>query len=361
MFHPRCFQAMTHRSSYHVLAAVKNVIKPCSLFLCLLVNTAAVVSGAEYEVDGQIDQTIFKQDGTVQKVRKATFTVFVSSCSWLIQTIDLDNSGKPIMKDETACTNGQVIYEVDELIANDAARNGRGPRNFAYTWSNNIPVGQSDDYFVCHTWLMFASGCYFQNLSTNKLTPVYDYNASVVVNPGLKRKAKWELSNGPGSLPSKVIYYRDNYASVTDATYIATGFTNAGRVTIPSGFVFELNAGLEISNGRFLPIDTNTTSRIRKRAVGTVTAVRPYCSRKDLIPMARGLTMFNDQRLGSATNRLHYRIQDGVRWVSVEEAKKLVIQQSAKPKPLSRGIVAIMLLLPTAAFILFLWLNRKKG
>ena len=49
--------------------------------------------------------------------------------------------------------------------------------------SNNVPVGEADDDFLCHLWLMFASGCYFENLATNWLTPVYDINASVIGIP----------------------------------------------------------------------------------------------------------------------------------------------------------------------------------
>ena len=161
--------------------------------------------------------------------------------------------------------------------------------NFATIVSNSVPVAQMDDYLVCHLWLMFASGCYFKDLSTNWLTPGYDLNASTLVDPKLKREAKWELINGPGSLPLSVDYLETsrlgNTPERTNASYLATGLTNAGAVKLPSGFVFEQKFST------------------RKRAVATVTDVRPVCSRSDLLPATSGKTVVDDRRLAAEAVR----------------------------------------------------------
>jgi hypothetical protein len=120
---------------------------------------------------------------------------------------------------------------------------------------------------------MFASGCYFEKLTNNWITPVFNMNASVEVNPGLRQAAKWELINGPGSLPSNVDYLT---GGIVDARYTTAGLTNAGNVQIPNGFVFEWG---------------------RERAVATVRAVRPVCTRSDLLPSATGHTTVEDRRL----------------------------------------------------------------
>ena len=83
------------------------------VLVILLLIASVTVSAAEYELDGEIVQRLFRQDGGVQSVQQVAFAVFVKDCSWLIQTIDHDESGNQFIKRETACVNGTEIYEVD--------------------------------------------------------------------------------------------------------------------------------------------------------------------------------------------------------------------------------------------------------
>ena len=339
--------------------------------LCLLLGTCVKTSAAEYEVDGQIEQTLYKMDGSVQSESKSRFTVFVKDCSWLIQTTNLDGNGDPQTVNETASTNGGVIYSLDRR---PVGRNGVLALNFGNIYSNTVPVGEDDGYFICHLWLMFASGCYFENLATNWLTPVYDLNASASVDTNLRRDAKWELINAPGALPLKVVYLDHNRNGadrdevITNATYAVTGVTNAGELKIPSGFLFEQRVGdrffTRFAPGTIMPGESAPTYRIRKRAVATVTAVRPYCSRAEFVPTAKGNTQMLDERLARVPNsnpRMYYRFPDGVRWLSVEEARKWAAAQTPPKNPPPKPIVVVILLVP-AAVVLSLWLlNRSKG
>ena len=102
------------------------------VFFCLLLNGVVTVSAAEYEVDGQIEQTLYNWDGSVQSVEQAKFTVFVRDCSWLIQTTYLDKDGKPFAIDETACTNGGLIYSWEWTLAKTHAAG----RNFGLNGAN---------------------------------------------------------------------------------------------------------------------------------------------------------------------------------------------------------------------------------
>src|ERR1017187_9997778 len=88
--------------------------------LCLLLGTFDKTSAAQYEVDGQIEQTLYKMDGSVQSEGKTPFTVFVNDASWLIQTTNLDVDGNPLTVVETASTNGGVIYSVVVQIDKNA-------------------------------------------------------------------------------------------------------------------------------------------------------------------------------------------------------------------------------------------------
>jgi hypothetical protein len=313
-------------------------------------------------VDGEITQTIFKFDGSVQWVSKSDFTVFVRDCAWLIRTANYDSSGKPVLVLETGCTNGAEVYELSSQPPGSRGHAALGP-NMAKIIPSALPIGQTDDYVVCHLWLMYASGCYFGGLATNWVTPVYDLNASVVVHPELKREAKWDLCGGVGSLPLNITYFRQ--AGLPHATYTASGMTNAGEVLIPSGFVFEQRVGGNFAPGMGNTAETKASYRIRKLAIVHVTAVRPVCSRSDLAPEATDRTMVMDQRQASMTNKYptQYDVQNGVEWVSVEKAKQLSAQQHAVSKaPHKATAVFYALLLSVSAVFLFFLsrLNPKR-
>ena len=335
---------------------------------CWLLGTFIKTSAAQYEVDGQIEQTIYNVGGSVQSEGKSRFTVFVNDCSWLIQTTNFDADGTPLTVNETASTNGGLIYSISVPISRDSTAAGRFGGTVstviqANIYSNNVPVGEKDGDDVGHLWLMFASGCHLKHLSTNRLTPVYDLNTSASMNRSLKRQAKWELADGLGSLPTNVTFFQSDAESPIDATYVTTGVTNAGNLRIASGFVFEQRVGVLFAPGPIMPGDATPAYHIRKRAAATVTAVRPYCSRKKFVPTTTGMTQVNDERLvgvPSSNPRMFYVFPDGVRWVSVEEAKRLVAARSLPSNPPSKAIVVVVLLLP-AVVVFFLWLlNRSK-
>ena len=331
----------------------------CLLF-CILVKTSA----AQYEVDGQIEQTIYKLDGSVQSKSKSQFTVFVNDCSWLIRTTNFDVNGTPLKVNETASTNGGVIYSLDLPFNKNTPIGGVSIWNEANIYSNDVPIGETDGDYISHLWLMFASVCHLKNLSTNWLTPVYNPNSWSSVNSPTKRWTKWELSSGPSSLPTNMTFFENGADSPIDATYAATGVTNVGGLKILDGFVFEQRVAVLFAPGPIEPGESNPAYHIRKRAVATVTAVRPSCSRASFVPTATGITRIADERLARVPNsngRMYYIFQDGLRWVSVLEAKRLVAAQSQPGNPPSKAIVVIILLLP-AAVVLFLWLlNRSKG
>jgi hypothetical protein len=295
----------------------------------------------QYEVDGEIEQTIYNRNGSVGALEKSQFTVFVKDSSWLIHCYILDKVGKPVSVAEIACTNGEEIYSVGGRINNDNGSHAVRSWNTAYIDRNNIPVGEDEGYYACHLWQMFASGGYFAHLSTDRLTPAYDSNASVAVDTTLKRQAKWQLIDGPGSLPLKITYWRPpDEGGDIDATYVATGVTNAGGIQVPNGFVFERRIG-----GHFSPYfapgpialgETLPDYRIYKRAVAIVTAVRPYCSRSNLMPTAEGMTMVIDQRLVRAENmneEMFYNFTNGVQWLSVWDARRMdTLQKKGRKK-----------------------------
>jgi hypothetical protein len=334
-----------------------------TFFRCIfwsLFFASSISSAAEYELDGHIEQKLYNGDGTVELLKKSEFAVFMRDCSWLIETTDLDQSGGRDIMRQTGCANGKEIYEVEGRLRKQN-HNGVRDWNMATIVSNNVPVGLNEGYSVGHLWQMFASGCYFASLSTNWLTPVYDVNASVMVDPSLKREAKWNLIDGPGSLPLSVVYLE---GGLTNATYVATGITNSGAIKVPNGFIFEIRIGSGYAPGLVAAGGAAPAYRIRASAVATVTAVKPNCSRRDFMPGAEGRTVVTDLRLTNllvnTSNLPGYVVPEGVQWRPVAEARKSYITRQGKPTPPSRGVVFLVLLFPSAIFMFFLWAHRRK-
>jgi hypothetical protein len=188
-----------------------------------------------------------------------------------------------------------------------------------------VPVGQLDNAIIGHLWLMFASQCYWPTLTDSRLTPVYDWQASVMAG-GQNRKvpAKWELLAGAGSLP-KDVQYLGGWGQ-TNGWYHTTGTKMAGDVVVPSGFFFEENQiGAEVD-------PTTLTHKIvrRKRVDVTVTDVRAGCSRTNLLPLPGPVTMVMDLRVpgvdppGSRiSSPPSYANPTPGQWPTLEEAAKL--------------------------------------
>lgn len=324
--------------------------------LLAFLSTSSKVFAVEYEIGGVIKQTLYNRDGSAQFVREGQFTLFVRDCSWLIQSISENPSEKRQSICETGSDNGFDIYEVTGSLLTEEGKVAAGRSginwNVASVISNSVPVGTVDDYYVAHLWLMFASDCYFQQISNTFLVPVYDVNASVLVNPRLTREASWELIGDAPSLPFKVTYLLAT--ELTNAAYYATGVTNIGKIKLASGFVFEQW--------------TMSGRRLRKRAEATVTTLKPFCSRDKFRPLTHGTTVVVDRRLDRASGGTpaSYTVRDGNPWLAVGDAKKLVAQRevesSRKPSPvLVRIVLGALALVPLLIFVLKVGIAARKG
>ncbi len=298
------------------------------LFIFTTAVSAGLAGASEYEIEGSARFKNLDRAGNVRTELKSSFRVFVRDCGWLIEVIDLDENNDPKGGRETGSTNGAEIFTLSLPIeprktqtlaqavsgtsSNQVVRRLR--RNVASIVSNSVPVSSISESVVSHLWLMFASHCYFAGLTTNQLTPVFDVTAYVLHRPDLKVPAQWELTGGTVPLPKAVTYYNEtNEPPGKRAQYSATGLTNVGRMTLPTGFIFE-----EFFGGN-----------VRRRVDVVVTAVRPTCSEVSLLPSIQGKALVNDYRLIGANPPIKSFTYSTPRkgWVSVQEARKVQAMQ----------------------------------
>ncbi len=156
---------------------------------------------------------------------------------------------------------------------------------------------------------MFASGCYFRAAPT-QITPVFNWAATPYMNNGATAKATWELTTGPVSLPTTVTYFGPDGAA--SAVYTATGFTNVGAMTLPTGFHFS-----EPGTGY-------------KEVTAVVTAVRPTCSRDDLRPALKQQMTMIDLRWHPGDPEVQMTSYLADHWPSVKEAQEIYFSKHPK-------------------------------
>jgi hypothetical protein len=272
-----------------------------------VIATTCRIAAQQYEVDGTVELLLSHTDRIVWKDFLGNFRVYVNGCAWLIQVTETNEFDIP-QRREVGSIDGKEMFEM-VVPSEPISPSGVLPavvttRRFVPTAllaSNAIPVGNLDSSFTGHLWLMFASSCYFRTAAPGQLTPVFDFGASPYMNPSARMKARWVLSNGQVALPSQVTYYGPDGAP--SAVYAATGFTNVGTLTLPTGFHFSQPG----------------TGYKEVRAV--VTDIRPTCSRADLRPAVKQQTVMVDLRwhpndLGAqfTTYRANY-------WPSVKQAQ----------------------------------------
>jgi hypothetical protein len=288
-------------------------------FLVIVAATTVSKAAAEYEVQGKVRQSIAGFNGSKLEYSNE-FTVYVRDCSWLIKIIETNGNGG-VWQRELGSTNGTEIFESGMPLDGINLFANRETVLQAFISSNTLPVDRSDDGIVGHLWLMFASQCYWTSLRTSRLTPVFDWRASVGVNPKATMEADWELLGGPGSLPREVTYL--GQWDQTNGLYRITGTNSVEGTLIPSGFTFE-----ECHAGPFDPNKMIYSTVVRKRVEAVVTSVRSVCSRMILLPvLGGGRTAIVDWRLkerNSGNSVPSYIIQDSKQWPSVEEAKGIL-------------------------------------
>ena len=209
-----------------------------------------------------------------------------------------------------------------------------------------LPVGERDSSFTGHLWLMFASGFYLRAADPGQLTPVFDWRATPAMNNGFTMKASWELINGPGTLPSRVIYFEPDASP--SAVYMATGFTNVGSLTLPAGFNFtQPGPGY-------------------KQVSATVTAVRPTCSRADLRPALKQRTTMIDLRWFDDNDGFEFPAYLADNWPTVNEAQRIYSSThseysgAAPSKPIVVLLLGLLLLPPLIIVLRKLRLRSQR-
>jgi beta-lactamase regulating signal transducer with metallopeptidase domain len=165
----------------------------------------AVMGAPEYEVDGRIDLRLSRPDRSLLKNYQGSFRVYVKGCAWLIQVTEMNDIGGIPQRREVGTSDGKEMFEMvvpyepispsDPVVFDvNAGPPGVHMGSSGTVASSAIPVGEQDNSFTGHLWLMFASGFYFRTATSGgQLTPMFDCRATPYMNNHATMKATWEL------------------------------------------------------------------------------------------------------------------------------------------------------------------------
>jgi len=305
---------------------------------------------------------------------------------WLIETRETDLSGRARER-RIGSVNGREIFQINSTPQTNhvkAPPQTGGPMlvhaDEGQVVSNTVPLGTLNDSIIPHLWTMLASGCYFSGLSrTSRLLPALDVDPALGGRVDLRLEAEWDLMSGQLALPLRLIYYNAggfytmntnkevvfcNYgppykAGFTNAIYLVTVMTNFDGVPFPAGFSF---AEFVPGAGR-----SRYDLRPRKTAEAVVTAFRPECSRKELLPAVEATTLVRDMRLsptGPSAGSFGYVLRKGDHWLTAPEARgSSKIGKQSTARKVSPFLVVSLIVVLTAPLVVLLsrtWLGGRK-
>ncbi len=211
--------------------------------------------------------------------------------------------------------------------------------------SNNVPSNYGEP-MMPHLWLMFASGCYFANLTNEFLTPVFDPATAVNYDKNLKAKAHWRLLNTNLCLPECVYYFNDGRFTLrtnpsspavtrtypapydrgfTNAIYAVTTTTNTEDGMFPVGFSFQ----------EFVPGASRSRNdlRCRRRMDAIITSVSLVCSQQSFTQDLDANAVAVDRRLAHSQSSIPvitYTFRGDKPLPSAEQARKIHARQERR-------------------------------
>jgi hypothetical protein len=321
----------------------------------------------EYEIEGVVRQKIIAQGGSSLDLTN-DFTIYVRDRGWLIRTTEGAGTGS-LGQREVGSPDGKTIYDTGMVLQREKnlAVGGRPNIQQVMISGNGVPVELSDRGVNGHLWLMFASQWYWAGLRTNRITPAFDWHASVGANPNLKVEAGWRLMGEPNSLPMEVWYL--GRWDETNGLYKITGTNFVGGTAIPSGFTFEERYAAGYGAGMVL----------RKRVEAEVRSARATCSREKLVPGLPSNAVVVDWRLRSPESGNSvptYTVPDKANWPSTDEGRRTLeanakrqqedvghaaSQQAAGLRKVPTAIVLTACCLLAPAAILLVWRKAVKA
>jgi len=226
------------------------------------------------EIKGSLKYTL--RDESAPATVRLLFDVKIDGCHWLIHTVQESRVGVQYYEVAYDGTNIFSYSRFNDDILNaktltvlspspqsDRLEEHLGapserPHNVGIgrVEMNDVPEG-GDGSFAAPLWLAYCSGCYFENIHTNRIKPVWHLEDPSLRSEGFTVEATWKLCPETPHLPTNVDYHNDGSVRLRtpggsqlrkwwppfdrgflEAAYEASLFTNCDNIYIPMIFKF---------------------------------------------------------------------------------------------------------------------------
>jgi RNA polymerase sigma factor (sigma-70 family) len=361
-------------------------------------HVSTAVFGRQYQVEGTVSATAFDRDGkpTPQVENSCKFNLCVSNHAWemtvwlsdeaaaYFRKRSLDTGRSFDMPDYDRLTfDGTDLYYFSdcETVFGKFSEKMRAAGTPTPPGDDNLAVAVVVRQEVPHLymdgfgpiWLTYASGCYFEKLTTNVLEVTWRWGFTNPVpfalgpQDSVKERAIWELQQPAPQLPKSVTYYRDGDEDVTNAQFAVYSYKNFQNLTLP------VESSLDVYRR-----NPHTTNLFLLRYRVTATAFKKLEHGFAFPPSVPVLTCVSDCRFNSPADpspdsAVPYKIDK--RFLTKEEAKDTANYASVKYNPnnvnpasaLERhkrirwGIVGVMAASSVIFLIIVIRNMRNKG
>jgi hypothetical protein len=342
----------------HQMLSLRVIVT--AIAFCLIQLSARAL---EFGLTGNVELRDYSNSNKVDSSAMRQFDVAVKSKKWSINTYNASDT-KKTRWNSSGISGGEILHLT--YVAN---RNAVG-----MVVSNSVPA-RSYDPVLIYLWLAFVSGpCKetaargapnifdrdLKNEPGHIIVGVCEYGTSSPMFP----ITVTYVDNGfiMLALPSgnQLVKYQTPYdKGFTKAVLQITGFTNAGSMSLPTGFTY--TEMLPLSGGK----ETNDLRMVRQ-VVAQITEAKDSCPDSAVTPEIPKSTFLRDERLAKGGNTgdvLNYNLKGR----PIPSAKTLpdLRERLAKGQthapPRNRVVLALLLLVTIAPVaIILIKLARKR-
>ena len=260
----------------------------------------------EFQASGMLTEEFVNASNGVSQERTEHFEISVRDCQWFITTTPYPlNKTNWVWKIGSEGSN--VIYQTTKFneANSDSVNDSVGEIE-----NDSVPNNVQGDV-VSEIWLAYASACYLDSVTNNRLKPAYSLIDHDWRFEDYTVKADWKRFDSPPRLPQQIIYYEDKGVGFyggkvrefplpppytngyTRAEYDAIATTNVGGLVIPRQFSFKEYAVMQTSS-------TNSHLMMWRVVTGWLSDAQPICERETFIPDITEPTYVEDDRFSKS-------------------------------------------------------------
>jgi hypothetical protein len=282
------------------------------LLIGILLFSGFSMSGAQYTVDGTVTRKVWSNKHGRLFIHDHRFKVSVNGCKWFISThTNNPPSGAQFYEFQSAF-DGQNMYSLPVRHKANGITGRISEKLRSMGRQNEGQISRAVSPLAIFSapevvWAAFASQCYFDSLTTNRIKPFWNDITPPIVLHDYDVPANWIRAKNEPRLPSLIEFIMHEEAA---------GVVKNGRLLVTkrrSGFkpytncVYRVLDSTNLSNGLEIPLKF-TWTRLKRNGdemsliTGLVDAIETSAGRTSFKPALQKKVWVQDLRFATSNN-----------------------------------------------------------